>query len=223
MCDCIKSTGTVKKEYRKVENFNILHIEDNININLTEDSLIDEITIEAGENLIPLISTIVGNEILTLKNNNKCNWVRSYKKEINISVPVKNLKNIIAYGSGNIKSTNTLIVDTLTIELWNSSHIEIAIDAAASYSVLHVGVGDIILKGNTAYSYLYSAGNGWAYLDNLISGSSEIDHRGTGNCFVNAQTELRASIRSIGDVYYQGNPSSITSSITGKGNLIKID
>ncbi|MBX9853215.1 MAG: hypothetical protein K2X86_15835, partial [Cytophagaceae bacterium] len=47
--DCVKSTGKIVQEERGVGTFDILYVEDNINVILTNDST-DKIIVEAGDN-----------------------------------------------------------------------------------------------------------------------------------------------------------------------------
>ena len=76
MGDCFKSTGKIVDEYRAVQQFNEIQVMNNINLFITYDT-IQEIRVEAGKNLVNLIKTDVNNNRLIIKNNNKCNWIRS--------------------------------------------------------------------------------------------------------------------------------------------------
>ncbi len=110
--DCVKSTGTIKKENRYFENFSSLYVEDNINVILMQN-MPGQIVIEAGENLLPKIKCEQENDRLTVRNNNTCNWVRSYDKPINVYVGVDQVKEITQKGYGSIKEGEYLKTDTL--------------------------------------------------------------------------------------------------------------
>ncbi len=81
--DCIKSTGEITTETRILENFNKIVLYDNINLWMIQDSTA-YIEITAGKNLIPKISIEIENGILIIKNENKYNWLRSYKYSIDV-------------------------------------------------------------------------------------------------------------------------------------------
>ena len=44
---------------------------------------------------------------------------------------------------------------------------------------------------------------------------------GTNDCYVNADKYLDATIRSIGNIYYTGNPDSVHVHISGPDKLIE--
>src|SRR5664279_908967 len=69
---CTLSPGTRTRETRNLSSFNEIILYDKINLVVTQDS-VQRVTVEAGENLVPGIRTDVANNILTIKNNNKCN------------------------------------------------------------------------------------------------------------------------------------------------------
>jgi len=114
MCDCFKGTGKVITETRTPSDYTRIELNDNINLVITQDS-INKISVEGGEKLLPNIQTEFVDNKLIIKNNNKCNWVRSYKNKFTVYVSAKSLKRIEYFGSGNITSTNTLVADTLEI------------------------------------------------------------------------------------------------------------
>src|SRR6185436_10689371 len=112
MCDCFKSTGSTFTEKRVLGDFDQLEVNDNIDVVLVEDTL-NYAEVEAGKNLIDLIDTKIDNNQLNIANRNTCNWVRSYKKEITVTVHFKQLKQIVHYGSKEIVSSNIIHADVL--------------------------------------------------------------------------------------------------------------
>jgi hypothetical protein len=44
---------------------------------------------------------------------------------------------------------------------------------------------------------------------------------GSGRLQVHATDKLRASVAGSGAIFYRGNPSSVTQSVTGSGTIIK--
>ena len=107
-CDCIKRTGEIVMVTRSVKPFDKIFAEENVNVFITEDS-VQEVKVEAGENIEPLIDTEVTDGILYIRNRNKCNWARSYKKPLNVYIRVKGLKYITSNGTGTIKSVNAIL------------------------------------------------------------------------------------------------------------------
>ena len=88
--DCIKRTGEIKTESRALEYFDIIDVQNNVNVFLIQDS-INFAEIKAGKNLISNIETSVVAHTLYIKNNNKYNFTRSYKHDIEIYIHFKKL------------------------------------------------------------------------------------------------------------------------------------
>src|SRR5437868_14955643 len=80
---CFDSEGKVIMVTRNIAAFHQVELIDNINLILTQDT-VEQIKIEAGENLQPNISTDVQNGILTIRNNTACNWIRKLSETINV-------------------------------------------------------------------------------------------------------------------------------------------
>ena len=220
-CDCVKNTGKIIKEERTVSPFTEVELYNNVNLFIKQDSIF-KISVEAGNHLISLIETSVTNNKLTIKNHNKCNWVRSYEKPINVSISVKNINHIIYYGSGNITSTNTLTGSDLNVEsFYGGSSINLSVNVETIHSAIHTGPADLNISGYATISYVYCAGNGFIRFDNLYTNDTYLENKGTGNCYVWVNSTFVAELHYIGDVYYKGDPHSITTDITGTGRLIK--
>ena len=81
---CIKSTGKVITREQLTLPFHYIEVYDNINLILTQDTSLSSIKVEAGENLIDGISTEIDNGRLILRNQNNCNWLRSFDVPVNV-------------------------------------------------------------------------------------------------------------------------------------------
>lgn len=222
MCDCLKSTGKIKKQERIVGDFTNIWLEDNVNIILTPDT-IDKITIEAGENLMELIHTEIKDNYLYITNENRCNWVRRFDISINAYISLKKLDTICYWGSGNISCTDTLKNNLFQIDVHDGSGtVDLTIDTEESRLKIHTGPPTLNIKGRTKNSIVYQFGTGMIDARNLISEYTYLKNFGTNDCYVNVTKELEAKINDIGNVYYIGNPYSIKTEYTGSGKLIKL-
>jgi hypothetical protein len=222
-CDCFKGTGKVITETRSPSDFTRVELHDNINLVITQDT-INTISVAGGEKLLSNIQTEFTDNKLIIQNNNKCNWVRSYKNKFTVYLHAKNLKRMELFGSGSITSTNTLAPDTLTINCWNSSgKIDITVNTQVNFLCINTGSAELYVKGNTNYNYLYNASNGFAHLEYLHTVSNTAKSISTGECYINVDQNLDATINYIGNIYYYGNPADIKTNITGEGKLIKLN
>ncbi len=222
MCDCLKSTGETVIEHRTLLSFDQIELDDNINLILTQDT-VNYIEIEAGKHLHKLIKTNINSGILTIRNNNKCNWVRSYKKEINAYLHFKNITGLKYNGSGDICSTDTIKSKIIYIEnLDGSGTISLTIRSDQSYIKEHTGPADFNIRGKTSYNYVWAAGYGLMDCRNLRADNVTVINKGTNSCFVNAKNSLDAEIDYTGNIYYIGKPNSISTKIDGIGKLLQL-
>src|ERR1700748_1692479 len=79
VCDCFDSAGNPGSQVREVPFFTQIVTNDNVNVYISVGNP-ETVTIEGGGNLLSNIAANVSNGVLTLHNNNICNWLRSYKK-----------------------------------------------------------------------------------------------------------------------------------------------
>jgi len=218
LCDCLKSTGAIITERRLLGDFTEVNVNKNVSVILYQDTA-DYADVEAGENLISLVKTDVSGGVLNITNENTCNWVRSYKKEINVSLHVKNLVYVRNYGSKDITCAKTIISPFIDAETYGSGDIHLSIQSTTSYTGLFANAGDIYMDGTVVKSYVFAQSFGFVYEQNLQNDSCQVDQRGTGDLYVSGKDWLRVSIMKEGNVYYTGNPV-ISSSFYGSGKLI---
>jgi hypothetical protein len=211
MGDCFKSTGKIIFEEREAPDFRHIVLRDNVNIILTQDNHCG-IRVQAGENLIGSVITEVVDGQLTIRNDNQCNWVRSYDKDINVYLTVNNLVSIYYMAAGNIISTNTIVSDSLNIAVWDGSGlIDMDIQTVNSVLSLHYGSVD------------FAASYGPFHCQDLVSVFCFMNNRGSNDCYVNCTKQLEVEIENIGNIYYKGDPEVIKANITGTGQLIKLE
>ena len=219
---CVHGTGEIKTETRKIENFTEIIAEKNINIFLLPDSS-NQLTIEAGEKMLPFIETNVVNGTLYLTNNSKCNFLRTYKKQITITVPAARLKKISHTGSGNISSSSTLFLPVFKMDITDGSgSYNIRLQSDSVFVWQHTGPADFTFSGKTNYLYVYTGANGWFYMDKLSANNVHVNHNGTGDILVWAQNSLLIELYNMGNVQYKGNTKITVSAHTGSGKILRL-
>ncbi len=221
--DCFTNTGKIITENRTSEDFNLISLNNNVNLILTQDS-VNTVMVEAGKNIISSIKTEFVNGHLNIKNTSSCNWLRSYAKNINVYVSVKRLDSLKYKSSGNVSCTNTIKNDSISIDVWGGAGtIELDLDMRIARLNIHYGTVDMIFHGSSSVTYIYAASYGPFHCEDLYSGNVYINNRGTNDCYVRAKKVLEATIENIGNIYYYGNPEVVSSNITGEGELIKME
>jgi len=222
--DLFQSSGPIVKEQREITGFfNKISIYDNVNLVLTQGPT-NSITVEGGRNLLSDITTEIGDDsTLTIHNNNKYNWVRSYDKEITAYLQVNQLCSIRYESSGDITTTDTLHFDSLRVEAWGGSGtIKMDIDCGTSWLIMQYGSMDYDISGKCGVTYIFANSYGPFHCLGLMSYNTFIRNSGTNDCYVNAIERIDADIRSVGSIYYSGNPPIVNASLTGTGQLIHL-
>ncbi|MEO6904566.1 MAG: DUF2807 domain-containing protein [Bacteroidia bacterium] len=216
-CDCFKRTGKIITEKRSLVGFDGILVENNLNVFITQDSIF-EIIVEAGENIAPLIKTEVQNGTLTCKNDNRCNFTRSYGKPLNIYIKMPYIKYITSNSTGDITSLNTITTDTFNLHTRNSGNITINTHSKKILTEMH-GSGDLTITGHTNEHSCYIAGTGFLYCDALQTDYTYIHTFTLGLCYLNVTNFLICKMEQIGDVYCYGKPKTVWYTSTSSGKL----
>ncbi|MDD4553891.1 MAG: DUF2807 domain-containing protein [Bacteroidales bacterium] len=223
---CLSNTGPIIKQDRNIDSCNQIDIQDHLNLILT-DTPPGTITVEGGKNIIGGIKTEVVDGILYLSNENKCNWLRDYGIPINVYVSGEGIWRIVYNSSGNVSTTKTLTYDSLKVEIWGGCGVvDLSVSLVKGMFSLNMGTADLILRGNSDEIYLYAGSYGkfdgislvtkWAHAVNKSSNDSYIRVESA----TDPTTLLEATILSIGNIYYTGNPQTIKADVRGSGNVI---
>ena len=217
--DGFKGTGKNTTEIRNVTGFNSVYVEDKINVYITQDSIF-EVRVEAGSHLIKLIRTEIKDSVLKIRNDNKCDFTRSYKKgAINIFVKMPSVRNIEQHGQGTIQTLNTLTTPVIDVYAKSSGDVILTVNNQKVLTHLQ-NTSDIYISGKTGEHACYQIHYGYIYAENLDTDYTWIFNNGSGNSYIRARNLLIATLISAGDVYYYGNPTTVQQKISGKGKLV---
>jgi hypothetical protein len=216
-CDCIKRTGEIIMDVRHPGEFDKILIENNLNVFITEAPEL-EVTVEAGEHIAPLIKTEVVDGTLIIRNKNRCNWTRSYKKPLNVHVKMPKLKYLTSDGTGNVTSTNTITTDSLDIQTKNSGGIELTITNLLVRTHMH-GSGDVTIHGSTSEHDISIGGTAYIFAGDFETAYTYIHSYTLGISYIRAYSLLICRIDEKGDIFCYGNPANVEKTQNGTGQL----
>lgn len=216
-CDCFKRTGSIVTETREVSGFDKLFVEDNVSVFITQDSVF-EVKIESGDNLIPLIKTEIIGGTLYIRNKNRCNWTRSYKKPFNVYIKMPVINYITSDGTGSIKSLNAITTPVFDVQTKNSGDIELTVNSTKITSHMH-GSGDLTLHGFVQEHACDIGGTAFLNCKDLQTTYTYLHTFTTGLCYITTTSSLDCKIERIGDVYCYGNPAIVQKVQKGSGKL----
>lgn len=220
--DCFKSTGTIVTEIRTLGYFDIIDVYNNVNVFLIQDT-VNFTEIKAGKNLISNIETSIVENRLLVKNNNKCNFTRSYKHAIEIYIHFKKLNELIYRGTGPIVSVNTIVNDKFTFNSWDGTDtVKLKLEVPLVYANIHTGVADLIVEGHAAQLYAYAKGSGTFRMLGFKCNFVYTDNQSSSDHYFYVQQKLEALVQYVGNTYYQGQPIEIIKTLNAQGKLIQM-
>lgn len=211
--DGVDGNGHVIKETREVSSFSGLYVGGAFNVFLTQGGS-ESLSIEADENLMPLIETRVkGNTLeITSKEN-----IGRYKK-LNIYINFENLKTLDVSGACEVKGEG-LGFPTLRFEASGASDVELnltADDLICDYS----GASEITLSGKAGKCNIEMSGANEIDAYDLEVGDMEINASGASDAKIFVTGSLKVRSSGASSIRYKGSPT-VDSDVSCAGSLSK--
>lgn len=199
----IRGSGNVISEERDVSGFNKVSVSGSGNLYI-EQGDVESLTIEAEDNIIPLIEAKVSGN--TLKIGLKTGASISLSKGIKYYLKVKDLESIQGSGSGSIYC-EALEADSLSIKTSGSRKVEISDLKTKDIKIDSSGSGNITLSGSTESQDIETSGSTKYFGEELVSKICVIDSSGSGDLVVNVSDSLDINASGSVKITYIGNPS----------------
>ena len=214
----IRGSGVVAEEFRTVAFFSGLDMGISADVFFIMGA-VQSLRIIGDDNILPHIDTDVGGDgVLEISSR------KSYRTDVGIKIYVvmQQINTLILSGSGSIQGQSQFVTDDLELNLTGSGNMDMAVDANEIDSRIS-GSGPINLRGSALFHWIEIPGSGNMNALNLITNRCEITISGSGDCNVFVNSVLDVLISGSGNVYYMGSPGSVTTNITGSGQVIKLD
>ena len=187
-----RGSGDVTTEAREVSGFDEVVLLGSGDV-FIEVAGSESLTIEAEDNIIPLLSTEVEDGRLELKATESI----SPTEPIRYTITAEVLDAVVITGSGRITAT---AVDTETF--------------APGIS----GSGNITAEGRCTSLASVISGSGNYDGSGLVCADGDVTVSGSGNAIVNVTGSLEATVTGSGNIQYIGDPS-IDRTVTGSGTI----
>lgn len=222
--DCVTSTGPMDREERYVGDLHAIDLDDRVDV-ILEVREQGTVEVEAGRNLLGQVITEVKDGVLRIRNDNRCNWVRSFKPRIIVKVPIAQVSALILRGTGYVTCTDTIRSERFTIEQRGAQgSCELTLDVQAVEVALHTGAGDVTLHGRcSGAANFYNGIMGPIDASDMVARFVNINNSGVTDIRCSVDEWLDVQIRDAGDVYFTGEPSGVASVVTGTGRLIQLN
>jgi Putative auto-transporter adhesin, head GIN domain len=190
----VKGSGIVKTESRSVTGFSSIDFKSEGKV-MVQQTGKESLTINAEDNLLPLLETRVAEHILYLGTLNDVDI--NPTKPIEFIMEVKNLDNFNMTGVGSIEAKG-IQGKQLTINL--------------------TGVGNMAIEGSADSLDLRLNGVGSYRGDRFKTKQATVHSDGVGSAVINVSDQLDASVSGVGSVEYIGSPK-VQKSGQGMGNI----
>jgi Putative auto-transporter adhesin, head GIN domain len=188
-------SGHLVTETRTVGPFASIELDGSADVKVTLGTT-QSVTVEADDNILPLIETTVTAGKLVVGTRPLTNI--STRDGVRVTIVTTSLKGLKLSGSGNIDVAGMTGPD-LSVEL--------------------PGSGNITISGAADQVTIDLQGSGNVFCNELRAHSATVTLNGSGNVKVYADQSLDAKLSGSGTIRYEGNPARFTKSITGSGSI----
>jgi len=189
-----RGSGSMATESRDVSGFDEIDLSGSGRVLISVTGT-ESLTVEAEDNILPLLTTEVRNGRLELGVKQSISPTR----EIVYTITVVSLEAVAVSGSGSVTATG--------------------IDAGG-FGVEITGSGTVTPEGVSESLNLSISGSGRFEGEDLVSATGTVSVSGSGNAVVNVNDDLDVKVSVSGNVKYLGDPS-VTASISGSGDVSK--
>lgn len=216
--DTVQGSGNISKQARQVAHFNGVALAVPGNVELHIGSA-EGVTIEADDNLLPLIETSVDNGILRIKPTQKNMNLRPHT--LHITVNARDIDNLSVGGSGSIDS-DALHARNFKASLGGSGSISVRALDGDSMDISVAGSGRMTAGGGAVNNArLNIAGSGNVDIGKVKAGDVSVKVAGSGDSRVWAAKTLDVTIAGSGGVEYYGD-ARVSRTVMGSGDINRL-
>ena len=228
--ECLQASGETVREVIPLSAFSRITVFENIQLVLKFGET-QEVILETGRNLRPDVTAKVVDGTLELRDDNSCNYFRSYGKTI-FYITTPDLEAVRSSTGWPIRSDGVLpFTDfSLVSESFNNPETQTtdgSFDLELDVERLRVVVNGIAyfnLSGNAGvFSVVVAAGDTRIEAQELRAGTVEINHRGSNDILVNPVDRITGLINGYGDVISFNRPGEVEVEEAFRGRLIFVD
>lgn len=222
--NCFKVAGKQTSLEIPLDTFSKLHVGAKIEVVLVQSSE-NKLIIHGRDNLLNLITYDIDDKgFLNLKNTNKCDFLRSYDKNvIKVEVHFVNLDELFFEGTKNLSTSGTITASDFKLTIQDGgATVNLDLNCQSIDATQGHGYGDFVLSGTCQNANIKITSNGFAdtkgltVTNNLVVVSSTPVVSSINAEGANTTVEINGS----GNVIYVGNPLTLNYIQYGSGELI---
>ena len=223
---CFKSIGDFSEKLISIDGqIDSLFLYDNIEYTI-EQGIQTKVELSGGKNLLPFIDVDFSENGVTIKNENKCRFLRSYKKSITAHITVDSLTFIHYEGSASLKTIDTLYTYEMRLFIRDGAgDVNLQLVNGYTNAIITHGVGNFVLSGSTTSAFFSCRSNSYCNTTDFnVNHYLSCNSNTVGDMVINANTDyLQTRIFGRGNIKYVGNPATIDNQEPGDGSLIDLN
>jgi hypothetical protein len=219
--ETVEGNGNLKKDNRNASGYTAVGSGGAFDVEINYGTS-NTITVEADENLLPYIESVVENNELKLRA--KKGYNLKSRNKMKITVSLTKMTALHVSGSGNVKGDGDFNNDgTTNISISGSGDVKLNFGKFNGLEVKISGSGNMKLKGKET-SKISAQVSGSGNIDAYDVSASEVTARvsGSGNVNVTASASVDAVISGSGNVNYKGAASDVKQKTSGSGKVRKV-
>lgn len=215
--NCISASGKEVSEMRKPGTFSKVDVGGAMKVFLKQGTE-SSVSIEAAENIMPLIKTEVKGETLEISQKNSfCN-----PGTINVYITSPHFTGVSASGAVQVANADTLKSGDFSIDLSGASKVELAINTGSLKTDVS-GACKMTLKGQCGNHKVDMSGACELNAIDLVAAKYDIDASGACKLHINVLEELNSSMSGASYIEYKGQPKTVNADNSGASKVTKIE
>lgn len=221
--DCLKQAGQNTSERRAFSgSIQELSVDDAIDVEIRTD-LRGAIEVEGPEYLLNGIVTEQDGGILSIRNENTCNWVRNLGIRFKVIIHASQLESMHFKGQGDVIFLDTLYSHHFAFENGQGFGDVLIRYVGDSLNITNpAGYANFIVQGSSRAAAFYHQGLGVFDASDYTSSAVYSNNSSINQMYVNPIGYFFAKLTNKGNTYYSGNPDLIDQAISGSGRLIAL-
>ncbi len=221
-----KNSSPIASAVREVAGFERIQLMGATTVYYTQSDSFS-VRVEAPEDLIEYVETVVNDSTLTIKMSDDAqNLVQQIvffqDNGISVFVSSPDLVEVSLMGSGEFVSNEKIDTDNLLLSLRGSGNINL-VDVICDHLVTSaVGSGDInIFNAEAQTSQIELVGSGDVGINHKNVGLTDILLKGSGDvkCTFNSCGEVKGDLRGSGDITLSGDVHAMNKTLLGSGDF----
>jgi hypothetical protein len=216
--ETVQGSGKIVHQARDVAHFDGVAMSLPGNVEIKSGGEREGLTIDADDNILPLIETVVEDGTLKIRAKRNTNLrTRSLK----VVVQARSVDRLVLGGSGNIDA-DVVRGGRVKFDVGGSGSIKVRRIEGESVNVALGGSGDLkVLDGTARSTSISIGGSGTVDLAHVRTENANVTVAGSGNVTLWVRDSLGLTVAGSGDVGYYGDPQ-ISKSVVGSGNVRRL-